>query len=669
MRPRVRGCRPPGRASSILPVPPLLPVAALVLLALWLSGKAARGGTTVFSAVIVGGSVAALAVLAYVGAPREAARATVARAAPRPRGAPYVTSDACRACHPRQWATWHESFHRTMTQKVGPSARLAPLDRANLEVYGQPVRIVRDGGGWMADLVEPEFVERTARQGIDVRTVADPPRVRRPVVLTTGSHWMQTFWVPGARPGELRNVPVVWVEALDRFLPREAAFLRPPDAEPFHQVWNDNCILCHATAGVPGPTRERTWNTQVAEVGIACEACHGPAEEHVARYRNPLRRLSAHLGGEEDHAVVDPSDLPAARADDVCGQCHSKTWINDVRKFMRQGFAFRPGDRLEDERTLVLPASRPDHPWLAISLEQDPSFVRSFFWPDGTIRVSGRQLNALVESACHREGELSCLSCHVMHGDEPNMQVRPGMDGDGACAECHGDVVAAGTAHTHHPAGGPGSRCMDCHMPYTTFGLLRGLRSHRIDVPTVPAEFRESRPNACTLCHLDRPLAWVRRTLAGTFGLSVPAPTTDPDGRDGAVAGGLRFLYEGDAAQRAVIAYAFGRPEAVRTTGTWFVPHLASLLDDPYAAVRLVAYQSLRAVEGVGLEGVDPVGPPDERRRGIRALVDAWLAGDARRRAEGADAVRLLDAEGRPDAAAVAALLADRDTRPVELKE
>ena len=33
----------------------------------------------------------------------------------------YVSSRTCRACHPSQYASWHASYHRTMTQ-VGDAA-------------------------------------------------------------------------------------------------------------------------------------------------------------------------------------------------------------------------------------------------------------------------------------------------------------------------------------------------------------------------------------------------------------------------------------------------------------------------------------------------------------------------------------------------------------------
>src|SRR4051812_1812599 len=42
---------------------------------------------------------------------------------PRPEGVPkYAGSDSCRACHPNQYGSWHDSFHRTMTQVASPES-------------------------------------------------------------------------------------------------------------------------------------------------------------------------------------------------------------------------------------------------------------------------------------------------------------------------------------------------------------------------------------------------------------------------------------------------------------------------------------------------------------------------------------------------------------------
>ena len=33
----------------------------------------------------------------------------------------YVSSDACRSCHPAEYASWRHSYHRSMTQVVTPT--------------------------------------------------------------------------------------------------------------------------------------------------------------------------------------------------------------------------------------------------------------------------------------------------------------------------------------------------------------------------------------------------------------------------------------------------------------------------------------------------------------------------------------------------------------------
>src|SRR5690606_7458013 len=109
------------------------------------------------------------------------------------------------------------------------------------------------------------------------------------VVLTTGSHREQAYWVSGGRPGELALVPVVWMIREERLLDRADAFLTPPDVPLGETHWSGNCIACHAVAGEPrrDPTGS-AFDSTVAELGIACEACHGPGAAHVDRHRDPV---------------------------------------------------------------------------------------------------------------------------------------------------------------------------------------------------------------------------------------------------------------------------------------------------------------------------------------------------------------------------------------------
>ena len=70
------------------------------------------------------------------------------------------------------------------------------------------------------------------------------------------------------------------------------AVLHPPSDPVFSETghWNSVCIACHATHGKPRfdtpfgsepVAAQAVDTTTVAELGIACEACHGPGEAHV----------------------------------------------------------------------------------------------------------------------------------------------------------------------------------------------------------------------------------------------------------------------------------------------------------------------------------------------------------------------------------------------------
>jgi len=55
----------------------------------------------------------------------------------------YVSSSACRACHPHEHATWHDSHHRTMTQRAGPDTVLADWHGVTLAADGRQWRLER----------------------------------------------------------------------------------------------------------------------------------------------------------------------------------------------------------------------------------------------------------------------------------------------------------------------------------------------------------------------------------------------------------------------------------------------------------------------------------------------------------------------------------------------
>lgn len=607
----------------------------------------------------------------------------------------YVSSGACRSCHPSEWQSWQESYHRSMTQAASSATVRAPWAQV-LDWRGRSHRLFRRGDEFWATLPDPDRAAALARQG---RSLEAAPDVERRVVMTTGSHHYQAYWVPGARGNELWQLPFVYHFESQRFIPRHDAFLQP-ESDPIHVArWNSNCIQCHAVAGEPRhDLASDRFESRVVELGIACEACHGPGGAHVARERDPwVRRADRRAAREQPPAadraaggnaasareIVNPARLDAQRASEVCGQCHSYFLPRDADAWWYSGFveSYQPGGALQSARRLLEygPGAPTADPELSASLD-------SLFYPDGTIRVGGREWNGLALSACFRQGsgdrQIACTSCHRMHGGSRDDQLDTERDGNGACQTCH---AAYGSAHSRHREGSSGDQCVNCHMPRTTYALFKSIRSHRITRPDVDPT-QGARLNACNLCHQDRSLAWTADRLAewsgrggaaGALALT-PADASSLNGAVSAEARGLDAsagsalaiaLLSGDAANRVIAAAELGASEGRAVSGSgWQAALLAEALDDPYAAIRFVAQRSLRSFRGFEALDYDFTAPPDQRRAGVEWARERAAAQPVQLSATGG-APLPLDDRGRLRRDVIEHLTSARDSRPIRIAE
>ncbi len=578
-------------------------------------------------------ALGALCVVTFLGSlalwrpPRELNAAVPARH----RDAGYVGSGACQSCHPSEHASWSRTFHRTMT-RVADHDSVEPRLPAKLELDGRSYEIQTSPDGRFEvtgpDLHAIAALARSNRNDDAVqRAVASLPRVTRELVMVTGSHHYQAFWVAGGEGRELRQLPFVYLldaskSEGERWLPRRDAFLQPPETRPNVQRWNGNCVQCHSVAGRPGESSamndgvpESHFATSVAELGIACEACHGPGAEHTAHYRSPLAR---YLERGAARNIVNPEKLDSARSSAVCGQCHSYFVPQNEDDWWQSGFSasFRAGDPLAPSR-LVLDYARdkPDDALLSRSLD-------SVFWPDGTIRVGGREYNGLVKSPCFERGagdkKLACTSCHSMHESEPSDQLAQDMDSNRACTQCHENHEPRVSEHTHHATASSGSQCVSCHMPRTTYALLKSIRSHRITSPTVQSiaaldadeaqnggapqkKIANDAPNACNLCHLGESRAWAQEMVTEFWGSPEQKAESarralaaaNAQARTRPLPASVEWLLGGNAAQRVLLADAFAGEEGPGgPSREERLALLARLEHDPYAAVRFVAARS-----------------------------------------------------------------------------
>jgi Cytochrome c554 and c-prime len=593
-----------------------------------------------------------------------AVEASDARAGTR---ASYSGSQACAGCHPSRFATWKATFHRTMTQDVSaqhPEVVLGAFNGARYRYAGVTAEMNRDGEGRFV------MTFTSAPQGSAAGRV-----VRAVVVRAVGSHRYQQYLAEFG--GALWRLPMAYHIEERRWFHMNGAFFTPDADADFDATavapvadlripvfgggafdrhvtrWNDNCIFCHNVA--PNPGRDPTtgaFNTSVAELGVACEACHGPGGQHVRQRRRAADPSpgTAHGSAPLESAMTNPARLSPSRSADICGRCHGQRLTDDVAPFLARGDPFVPGENLELYSTPL---------WRDTPLRGDAQAFAARFWNDGTPRLTAYEFQGWLQSRCAQRGVLTCNSCHEMHGSNPRGQLRDTAGGDLACTStCHTrlSTARAKAVHARHDAGGAGARCVACHMPRVVYGVMDVHVSHRIEIPDPAKATATGRPDACTLCHVERGRQWASAAVARLW----HSRTSPPDARRDDGLAPLEGLFAADPIGRAVAAEALGtapeipgeterspRGRAVRQAAL-----LAAMASERYPAVRHLAGRALarllatqdRAAESIVAAAYDATAPAPQRAAQI-AILERALPEAARLRTS--QAARVADLRAR----------------------
>jgi predicted CXXCH cytochrome family protein len=367
------------------------------------------------------------------------------------------------------------------------------------------------------------------------------------------------------------------------------ATLDPTD--PLHfarpaQNWNHVCADCHVTAYRKRFDTERgQFESRWEELGVGCESCHGPGSEHVrwaaaqeglappasradGDAPAPVDRAAMGLAAVLDERIgirwtIDPTTGNGVRSAprttsrelDVCAPCHARrTAITE---------AYAAGEPFLDHyRPVLLDAG--------------------LYYADGQQRDEVFSWGSFLQSRMHAKG-VTCSDCHEPHSGELR------AEGNALCAQCHAPAKYATPKHHHHAVDSPGSACVACHMPTTTYMQVDPRHDHSLRVPRPDQSRALGLPDACSRCHGENRAAWADEAVRGWLGR--PA-----HGLAGGGAEAIRASETGalDAATRLrALAADASQPPIVRAT----------------ALARLDASQSARSAEllAAGARDADPL--------------------------------------------------------------
>jgi predicted CXXCH cytochrome family protein len=482
----------------------------------------------------------------------------------------FIGSAACADCHKQAAEQWAGSHHARAWTKPGPDTVVADFDGTEFAHDGTLSRfhVDDDDGSYQVTVTEKDGT----KTDYEVHSVVGIEPLQQYLLET--------------EPGRLQSFDVVWDTERRRWFHLYPNQDLPPDdglhwTGPY-KTWNARCAECHATGFEKNyDAQSRSYGSTQAEIGVGCEACHGPGAAHRAWAEE---REIAGTDAELDAYGFSMSFEDTEATIQQCAGCHSR------REAHGDGNPL-PGTSYHDSYTLAL--LRP-----------------GLYHADGQIQDEVYVYGSFLQSKMYAQG-VGCLDCHDAHTAELV------ATGNAVCTRCHSpagnpefSTLAPadydGASHHFHEPGSEGAQCKSCHMIERVYMGVDGRRDHSFRIPRPDLAGQTGGPDACTDCHSDRSADWAAARIAEWY------PGSDKrDQHYGLTLARGRADPVGAADDVAELAADSSQPAIVRATALWLLQgngddaelatRVAPLLADPDPLVRAAAAGAQRAA------------PPQER--------------------------------------------------------
>ncbi|WP_305986129.1 cytochrome c3 family protein [Roseibium sp. MMSF_3544] len=471
----------------------------------------------------------------------------------------YIGSDKCVGCHQDEMLAWQSSHHAKAW--MDPSNETVDGDFNNTEFThrGRRTRFYKTDEGF--------YIETT-----DFR---ENPKTFR-VEGVGGIAPLQQYLIE-TEPGRLQSFDVVWDQEKEEWYHLYPEQVLPPD-DGFHwsgpyKNWNARCAECHSTGFSKNYSlRERKYQSDWAEIGVGCEACHGPAEAHLT-WAEQGNSFDDDLfpGTTEKGLVVAFPEMRDQSEVQLCAGCHSR----------REPF----------QDSSPLPGT-PYHDAYRLALLRD-----GLYHSDGQIQDEVYVYGSFLQSKMHQNG-VRCSDCHDPHDGQLV------ANGNDVCTQCHSPTgnddfpsLALNNyddpSHHFHESGTEGSLCISCHTIERTYMGIDGRRDHSFRIPRPDVSARIGTPNACTDCHNDNTPEWAAEEIERRFPYSLKRTPHFGEvfaiARNGSQELADDLLSIARQATYPAIVRATALDLLLRTPDSKTLEQAADLLDDPDPLVRASA--------------------------------------------------------------------------------
>ncbi len=392
----------------------------------------------------------------------------------------YVGSSVCFSCHQSEASAWRESHHALAWTRPSAETVVADFDGTEFVHDGMSSRFrIESDGSYHITVTEKNGVTTDYR----VHSVAGIEPLQQYLLET--------------EPGRLQSFDVVWdTEDKRWFHLYPDQDLPPSDALHWtgpYKNWNARCAECHATGFEKGYDQSlRRYASIFSEIGVGCEACHGPGAAHLEWAAAP-DTWAAPEG--VDGYGFSQSFASAEATIQQCATCHS-------RREAHADTSPLPGTSFHDAYGLAL-------------------LQPGLYHADGQILEEVYVHGSFLQSRKYAMG-VGCLECHDAHSADLR------SEGNTLCMQCHSPAgnsdfpsvrraVYDSAEHHFHAPGSAGAQCISCHAPEQVYMGNDWRADHSFRVPRPDLAAQTGAPDACTSCHVGQSSAWAAAEIAARY--------------------------------------------------------------------------------------------------------------------------------------------------------
>ncbi len=521
----------------------------------------------------------------------------------------YVGAKVCMNCHDSKYDSWGNHAHSQMNRKA--SAQSVKGDFSGVrEKYG-PGEILfhtEEGNYYMSFFIQEELVRKLKVTlvvgsrfyqfyiGLQVEGPEDTdhPAFTVPSKLPFGYSYLRQRWLPELY---FDSYPPAEHDYDDGRSFGEYIFDDPPEF-----AWNESCVSCHNTFPYGLRFKGGGWKKGFPEEDIGLNLIDGTFE--VLSWRQEDLQINEH-------------DL--IQFGISCESCHFGGREHSYNEKKMSFVPTHPSLKIRHEGSSQPVASDPKNPYVVNSICRQCHSAEVGRYANGAARWNSAE--ALDQDAGACTSQVMCTSCHNPHKSNQLGRGEPDREHHvKACISCHPKFEDS-TFASNHSRHSDKVNCLDCHMPKYVQGLETIVRSHTISSPSDLSMLEAGHPNACNLCHLDKPVRWTVEELNKGWGTEIETDLSWIKNYAGSLKRpvGLAWLRSEDPVIRLIANHSYSVSEIENLP---LQEMLKELLSD-YAVNRLFGLVSVEKVLGRKLtrDEYDLLQTPEHRKVQVTELI------------------------------------------------